>query len=174
MLCELVLFADPAAVRATGLHQELAPLGCQSALVLNESVGLLGLPDTPLDITRHKYVDPRSGTTTKVTLRYGFYESVPLVGRRVVIERNETLCPSNFSEPTQEFWCAPEQRCRRGPRDDACSLPSAGVDWYTMCGTSYVDADSGRDLFPEYVLLIIGVSTVALCIFASSNQNYSN
>jgi len=164
----LVLCADPAAVRATGLHQELAPLGCHSALVLNESVGLLGLPDTPLDITRHKYIDPSSDTVTKVTLRYGFYESVPLVGQRVVIERNETICPLNFSEPTQEFWCSAEQRCRRGPRDEACSLPAAGVDWYTLCGTSYVDPESGRNLFPEYALLVIGVSIVALCIFAST------
>ena len=42
----LVMFADPQRVRATGLHQEVAPHDCHSSMTLNESIGVLGMPDT--------------------------------------------------------------------------------------------------------------------------------
>ena len=170
----IVLFSNPENIRATGLHQHVAPPGCQSPLVLNESVGILGLPDTPSeqypyigDITRRKYYDPSNNIVTKITLRYGPYEVLPWPGRKVEVERNHTICPSNFSEPVQEFYCAKEQRCRNPHLDMPCTMPAPGTEWYTLCGTSYIDMESGRDTYAEYVMLICGVCLLGMYVFTA-------
>ena len=181
----IVLFADPEAIRATGLHQPVAPAGCHSPLAMQEQVGLIGMPGTKFDLTRTKYWDPSRNLTTRVELRYGPYELIPpLVGRdasagEVIISRNHTICASNFSEHVQEFWCPKERRCRnqhkgwedsrteaeRNDPADACTLPDAGQEWYTLCGTPYVDPVTGRYIGAEYAWLVCGVGIVAMSIF---------
>jgi hypothetical protein len=172
----LVVGADPTTVRATGLHQPIAPVGCHSPMVLEETVGLVGLPNTPNeaipwfgDITREKYYDPSLNLTTKVRLRYGPYEVLPFPGRPVVVERNHSICPSNFSEDTHEFWCVEENRCRAG-MGDVCRLPTAGAEWYTICGTAYVDDDGTgglRSIYPEYVMMLLGLCSLSVYLFAA-------
>ena len=53
------------------------------------------MPNTSYDLTRTKYYDPEINLTTQVEMRYGPYE---FLGLPVVITRNHTICPSNFSE----------------------------------------------------------------------------
>lgn len=170
----IIIFSNPETVRATGLHQHVAPPGCHSPLILNESVGILGLPDTPNeqypfigDITRRKYYDPSNNIVTKISLRYGPYEVLPWPGRKVVVERNHTICPSNFSEPTQEFYCEKEKMCRNSSVKNFCTMPKPGTEWYTLCGTSYVDVESGRDIYAEYVMMICGVCLVGMYVFTA-------
>ena len=104
---------------------------------------------------------------TKITLRYGPYEVLPWPGRKIEVERNHTICPSNFSEPVQEFYCAKEQRCRNPHLDMPCTMPAPGTEWYTICGTSYIDMESGRDTYAEYVMLICGVCLLGMYVFTA-------
>ena len=62
---------------------------------VQEQFGLIGMPNTSYDLTRTKYYDPEINLTTQVEMRYGPYE---FIGLPVVITRNHTICPSNFSE----------------------------------------------------------------------------
>ena len=172
----IVIFSNPQNVRATGLHQHVAPPGCRSPLVLNESVGILGLPDTPNekypfigDITRRKYYDPSNNIVTKITLRYGPYEVLPWPGRKIEVERNHTICPSNFSEPTQEFYCTKEQQCRNNNNAiiNTCTMPKPGTEWYTLCGTSYIDVETGRNTYAEYVMMVCGVCFLGMYVFTA-------
>ena len=171
----IVLTSTPESIRATGLHQPIAARGCHSPLVLKEQVGLIGLPNTSYDLTRTKKWDPLTKLTTQVELRYGPYE---WIGLPVVITRNHTLCPLNYTEHTQEFWCAKESKCRTQhigwtpertakENEETCTLPLPGTEFYTMCGTPYVDPMTGRETFNEYAMVICGVCVVAMVLFTS-------
>jgi hypothetical protein len=151
----IVTTSNPEAIRATGLHQPVATHGCTSDLAIQEQVGLIGMANTSFDLTRTKYYDTKSNITTQVELRYGPYELFFLLNRPVIITRNHTLCPSNFSEHVMEFWCVEEHSCRRQHRgfgqsriqtdeDVKCTLPKPGEEWYTLCGTPYLDPETGR------------------------------
>ena len=49
--------------------------------------------------------------------------------------------------------------------DGTCTLPSVGKEWYTLCGTPYIDPRSGRDTSSEYVMVVVGTCLVAMCLF---------
>lgn len=172
----IVLTSEPENIRATGLHQPIAADGCHSPLIVQEQFGLIGNPNSSYDITRTKYWDPAINLTTKVELRYGPYE---LFNQPVIITRNHTICPFNFSEHVQEFWCTKEYKCRAQHRGyemtrtqneidlDRCTLPMQGTEFYTICGTPYIDPITGRDTSYEYIMVICGVCFVAMTLFTS-------
>jgi len=170
----IVTTSHPETIRATGLHQPVASPGCRSDLAIQEQVGLVGMPNTSFDLTRTKYYDTLSNITTQVELRYGPYEF--LLQRPVIITRNHTLCPSNYSEHVMEFWCVKEYTCRRQHHgyeqsrtkeegDRTCTLPTSGDEWYTLCGTPYIDPLTGRDTSSEYVMVVCGICLVAMTLF---------
>ena len=156
----LVVVADPGDVRATGLHQSIAPPGCPHGTAVVETTSLRGFPDTSFDLTRTKFGDPDSGAVSTVALRYGFYESLPFPGQRIVVERNHSVCPENYSEPFG-FFCPAEGRCSREDVS-ACTLPSPGQEWFTICGHEY-----GHGEYAEYVFLLVGFNMLALYAFAA-------
>jgi hypothetical protein len=46
-------------------------------------------------------------------------------------------------------------------------MPAPGTEWYTICGTSYIDMESGRDTYAEYVMLICGVCLLGMYVFTA-------
>ena len=50
---------------------------------------------------------------------------------------------------------------------NTCTMPKPGTEWYTLCGTSYIDVETGRNTYVEYVMMVCGVCFLGMYVFTA-------